>query len=58
MSLEDIELNLSAIADEFTELNKNLRKLDVKLDRILELNAEKLIRSLWNTLEKIIEDHP
>ena len=56
--LEDIELNTAAIADEFVELNKNLRKVAYLLDKVLELNAEKLLNSLWNALEKVIEEHP
>lgn len=58
MSMKDIEFYLSIISEEFMQLNKNLKSLESKLDNVLELNAEKLIRSLWNTLEKIIEEHP
>lgn len=55
----DIAFNTSVIAEEFINLNKHLEGLGEKLDKVLELNAEHLIRTLWTTLEKIVEeDHP
>ena len=59
MILNRIEVDLDEIAAEFSTLNANLEDLIKKLDKVLELNAETVLKSLWNTIEKIVEeDHP
>lgn len=63
--LEDEEFYAILRIEEFRKqskelhiLNENLKSTSKLLDKILSVNAEHIIKTLLDTLEKVVEEHP
>lgn len=48
--------NLKEIKEQMEELNAQLDCLNCNLDRILSIKAEALIMSLYNAIDKVLEN--